>query len=105
MLLYYNYFLNVFDEYLFTERLDVKIIEHAHIPKEIKFVRDGDSYDVKCVDGYEVAEDLNREDRYIGREQDKVKIFKIQNRNSHYVYLAKNDEYTGLACTKGKQRI
>ena len=81
------------------------IIEHAQITNTIRFVKDGDSYDVKCVDGYEVAQDLNREDRYIGREQDKVKTFKVQNRNGRYVYLANNDEYTGLACRKGKQPI
>jgi len=80
-------------------------IEHAHIPEKIKFVRDGDSYHVKCLDGYEVAQVLHREDRYIGREEDRVKTFKIQNRNGRYVYLAKNDEYTGLVCRKGKQRI
>ena len=92
-----------FDTFLFTERLDVLIIEHAHIPKEIKFVKDGDLYDVKCFDGYEVAQGLNRKDRYIGGEQDKVKIFEIQNRNGQYVYLAKNDNFTGLVCRKGKQ--
>ena len=81
------------------------IIEHAHIPEKIKFVKDGDSFDVKCLDDYEVAQVLNREDRYIGGEQDKVKTFKIQNRNGSYVYYAMNDEYTGLVCIKGKQRI
>jgi len=90
-----------FDTYLFAERLDVLIIEHAHIPKEIKFVKDGDSYDVKCFDGYEVTLGLNRKDRYIGGKQDKVNTFKIQNWNGRYVYLAENYEYKGLVCRKG----
>ena len=50
-----------------------------------------------------MAQGLNREDRYNGGYQDKVKIFEIQNRNGRYVYLAKNDEYTGLVCREGKQ--
>ena len=99
------YFKIYFDTNLFTERLDVKTIEHAHIIKTIKFVKDGDSYDVECADGYEVAQGLKNEYRYIGGEQNKVKTFNIQNRNDRYVYLVRNDEYTNLVCRKGKQRI
>jgi len=94
-----------FDTIFFTERLDVLSIDNAHINNTIRFVKDGDSYDVKCSDGYEVAQGLNREDQYIGGEQDKLKTFKIQNKNGRHVYLVKNDEYPSLVCREGKQRI
>ena len=82
-------------------------IKHAKILQNIKLVEDGDSYDVECDDGYEVAQQrLERKDRYIGGRQGKLKTFQVQNSKGRYVFIAENvKENSSVVCREGKQLI
>ena len=78
-------------------------IKHAKILQNIKLVKDGDSYDVGCDDGYEVAKSLARKDGYMG--QGKLKKFQVQNSNGRNVFIAEKMNYKHLVCKEGKQGI
>jgi len=82
-------------------------IKHAKILQNIKLFKVGDSYDVECDDGYEVAKQrLHRHDRYIGGRQGKLKTFQVQNSKGHYVFIAENvNENSSVVCSEGKPLI